>query len=568
MRFRALAIDYDGTLATHGQVPAEAVAALRRVKASGRKLILVTGRTLADVRRVFGDWNVFDRIVAENGGVLYQSGRDEERSLAPAPPPELVAALEERGVTPLQCGHVLVATIEEYRTAVLDAIRDLGIEYHLAFNKGSMMVLPSGVTKKTGLLAALDTLGLSQHNVVGIGDAENDHAFLNACECAVAVANALPSIKERADVVTRDAHAGGVIEIVNALIDKDLARMKLRRTRLRLGSEVDRRRRVELPAYGTGLLVAGTPNAGKSALVLGLFEAIRALGYQLCLVDPEGDYERLPNMITLGDPERAPTVEEIVDVLEHANNSVCVNLLGVSGEKRPRFFAELARGLTPLHLRTGRPHWMLLDEAHHLVPAEALELDGSWPWRPGGLVLVTISPLHLAAAVRDAITHVLAIGDEPTSTLRAAAAMLGEPAPRGASDDLKRREGFLWRRGKNRVRRIRLTRSRIDRQRHRRKYAEGELSEERCFYFTGPSRGLNLRAHNLQVFMQLGDDVDDATWEQHRRASDYSNWIGTSIKDKKLARRVKAIEDSVDTPTDAARAQVRALIEERYAPPP
>jgi hydroxymethylpyrimidine pyrophosphatase-like HAD family hydrolase len=568
MRFRALAVDYDGTLATRGQVPAEALAALRRVKASGRKLILVTGRTLADVRRVFGDWNVFDRIVAENGGVLYQSERDQERSLAPPPPAELVAALEERGVAPLHRGHVLVATVEPHQTAVLEAINDLGIEYHIAFNKGSMMVLPSGVTKKTGLLAALETLGLSQHNVVGIGDAENDHAFLDACECAVAVANALPAVKERADVVTRGAHAEGVIEIVNALIDRDLGRTKLRRTRLRLGTEVGRRRRVELPAYGTGLLVAGTPRAGKSTLVLGLFEAIRALGYQLCLVDPEGDYERLPNMIALGDAQRAPSVEEVVDVLEDPDNSVSVSLLGISGENRPRFFGDLVRGLTPLHLRTGRPHWMLLDEAHHLVPADALQGDSAWPWRPGGLVLVTISPPHLAAPMRDAITHVLVLGDEPTSTVHAAAEMLGEPAPRGVSDDLKKREGFLWRRGKNRVRRIRLVRSRIERQRHRRKYAEGELPDERSFYFTGPDRALNLRAQNLQAFMQLGEGVDAATWEHHRRANDYSTWIGTSVKDEKLARRVKAIEDSVDIPTDAARARLRALIEKRYAPPP
>jgi hypothetical protein len=58
---------------------------------------------------------------------------------------------------------------------------------------------------------------------------------------------------------------------------------------------------VELPPYGTGLLVAGTPRAGKSSVMLAVFEAIRALDYQVCLIDPEGDFERLPNMVTLGD---------------------------------------------------------------------------------------------------------------------------------------------------------------------------------------------------------------------------------------------------------------------------
>ncbi|HEV2729789.1 MAG TPA: HAD hydrolase family protein, partial [Terriglobales bacterium] len=64
--------------------------------------------------------------------------------------------------------------------------------------------------KASGLKAALDELSLSFHNVVGIGDAENDHAFLAVCECGVAVANALPALKDRADIVTAGDH--GVIE--------------------------------------------------------------------------------------------------------------------------------------------------------------------------------------------------------------------------------------------------------------------------------------------------------------------------------------------------------------------
>ena len=38
----ALATDYDGTLAHHGRVDAQSVAALERLKASGRKLLMVT----------------------------------------------------------------------------------------------------------------------------------------------------------------------------------------------------------------------------------------------------------------------------------------------------------------------------------------------------------------------------------------------------------------------------------------------------------------------------------------------------------------------------------------------
>ena len=86
------------------------------------------------------------------------------------------------------------------------------------------MVLPSGVNKATGMLAALKDIGLSAHNVVGIGDAENDHAFLAECGCAVAVANALSTLKERADVVTQGKQGQGVEELIEQLLEDDLAR--------------------------------------------------------------------------------------------------------------------------------------------------------------------------------------------------------------------------------------------------------------------------------------------------------------------------------------------------------
>src|SRR4029453_7799249 len=78
------------------------------------------------------------------------------------------------------------------------------------FNKGALMLLPGGVTKGTGLAIALAALQLSSHNMVGIGDAENDHAFLALSECAVAVADAVPALRERADYVTRGASAARV----------------------------------------------------------------------------------------------------------------------------------------------------------------------------------------------------------------------------------------------------------------------------------------------------------------------------------------------------------------------
>jgi HAD superfamily hydrolase (TIGR01484 family) len=93
---------------------------------------------------------------------------------------------------------------------VLEVIKALGLELQVIFNKGAVMVLPSGTNKATGLKAALKEVGLKPEEVVGVGDAENDHAFLELCGCAVAVGNALPAVKDRAHLVTEATHGAGV----------------------------------------------------------------------------------------------------------------------------------------------------------------------------------------------------------------------------------------------------------------------------------------------------------------------------------------------------------------------
>jgi hydroxymethylpyrimidine pyrophosphatase-like HAD family hydrolase len=222
VRYHALCTDYDGTLACAGHVAEETVRALEELRQTGRKLVLVTGRELPDLLRVYPHPELFDRIVAENGGLLYRPATREEVPLAEPPPPAFVEALRRRGVSPLSAGKVIVATWEPHQNRVLETIRELGLELQIAFNKGAVMVLPAGVNKATGLVRALEELALSPRNAVGIGDAENDHAFLASCECAVAVADALPEIKERADLVTAAACSGGVAELARRLASDDL----------------------------------------------------------------------------------------------------------------------------------------------------------------------------------------------------------------------------------------------------------------------------------------------------------------------------------------------------------
>lgn len=220
MRYRALATDYDGTLATHGSVDQETVGALIQFAASGRKLIMVTGRELPDLKHVFPEFTLFTRVVAENGALLYDPSGNRETLLCARAHESFVAALLRRGV-PASVGRAVVATVDPHEESVRQAIKETDLPLQVSLNKGSIMVLPAGVNKVTGLRRALDELGLTADGVVGIGDAENDIDFLEACGCGVAVANALPSVKSRAQLVTRGAHGAGVVEVIEQLLAGD-----------------------------------------------------------------------------------------------------------------------------------------------------------------------------------------------------------------------------------------------------------------------------------------------------------------------------------------------------------
>ncbi|HEY4387453.1 MAG TPA: HAD family hydrolase [Ktedonobacteraceae bacterium] len=231
MHYLVLACDYDGTLARDGRVSPHTINALERVRASGRKLILVTGRLLEDLQRAFPRFDLFTTIVAENGALLYHPANATEQVLGEAPPPQFLQRLRERGVSPLSTGRVIVASWHPHETTIVKTIGELGLERQVIFNKGAVMVLPAGVNKGTGLTAALRELKISAHNVVGVGDAENDHSFLSLCECSVAVANALPSLKEQADYVTQADHGEGVSELIEQLLADDLKAIDQRMSR-------------------------------------------------------------------------------------------------------------------------------------------------------------------------------------------------------------------------------------------------------------------------------------------------------------------------------------------------
>jgi HAD superfamily hydrolase (TIGR01484 family) len=569
LRFIALACDFDGTLATDGHVGEDVVAALEQVRASGRKLVMVTGRELDELQRTFTRLDLFDQVVAENGALLVDPATREERTLAERPPDEFVAALRARGVAPLAVGHAIMATWHPHEQVVLDTIRDSGLELQVIFNKGAVMVLPSGVNKSSGFQAALTELGLSPHNAVGIGDAENDHAFLALCECAVAVANALPTVKERADYVTAGDHGAGVIELMDRLLADDLRSLEpyLGRHHLLLATREDGED-IRLAPYGPTVLYAGPSGSGKSTAATALVERLAEQGYQFCLLDPEGDYEAFAGAIVLGDSERPPSVDELMQLLGDPRQSVIANLLGVRLDDRPGFFASLLPRLQELRASTGRPHWLVVDEAHHFLPASWDAAKLVLPQQLDSTIIVTLQGSHLAAAVLAKVDLIVAVGAKPLATLRDFAAARGIDAPVEAPQPLAAGEVLVWEPSAGSPPVAAYAEApRSERRRHRRKYAKGELIEEENFYFRGPEGKLNLRAQNLVTFLQLAEGVDDDTWVYHLRRGDYSRWFRTCIKDESLADQAASVEARADLTADESRARIRGGIEERYTLP-
>ncbi len=181
MRFHALATDYDGTIARDGVVDDETIFALERLRASGRRLIMVTGRELDDLIRVCPRLDLFDLVVAENGAILYEPGTKLEAVLSGGPSLDLVNRLKAAGEPDVSVGRSIIALWKPHEVEALEGIRDLGLELHIVFNKEAVMILPSAVNKATGLEEALKRLELDLPGVVGVGDAENDHSFIAAC---------------------------------------------------------------------------------------------------------------------------------------------------------------------------------------------------------------------------------------------------------------------------------------------------------------------------------------------------------------------------------------------------
>jgi hydroxymethylpyrimidine pyrophosphatase-like HAD family hydrolase len=565
--FRAVAIDYDGTLTDGSKPRREVLEALWEFRGTGRRAVLVTGRIMTELRQDFPEVERhFDAVVAENGAVVFAGGADYP--VAEPVPRALEQALLDREV-PVRRGEVLLATRAAYDAPVLDAVRELGLDCQLVRNRSELMILPSGVSKGTGLHEALGELGVSHHSTLAVGDAENDHALLEACELGVAVANAVASLREVADIVLKEPAGEGVLSLLRGPLLAGALRVQPRRGRLELGIGEDGAPAL-VPGSRVNVLIAGGPGSGKSYLAGLWIEQLVRRRYSVCVFDPEGDHTGLDDMrgvLAVGGAEPPPDPRHLDRLLRHRFGSVVLNLSLLSGEEKVRYFQAALPALMDLRAQTGLPHWIVIEEADQLLAGA--ELPGDDEPGPTGFGLVTYDPSRLAPAVLSMLDVVLSVqGGEAWALVPSR----GPEAPRAPIEhapgpfDLEPGTALL---GDVDGTRVFTPSPRAHAHvRHWRKYAEGRLPPERRFHFRDGGGPTGRSAASIGEFHRQVTEAPAGVLRHHLDAGDFSRWLSDSLADDELAGRVRAIERwyrSLREPDIAeTRAALLRAVERRY----
>jgi hypothetical protein len=288
------------------------------------------------------------------------------------------------------------------------------------------------------------------------------------------------------------------------------------------------------------------------------------------LFDPEGDYDEFERFVTLGDPQRVPGASEVLEVLNTLEHSLNINLLGVPLADRPSLFLSLLSRVQELRATTGRPHWIIIDEAHHLLPATLDSASLTIPKDLSTFALVTVHPDQVARAILSSTNGLIAIGSNPAAVIAQFCAGAGKDLRPSLLPEPPHEAGEVitwWFCETPQPVKVKLEPAKAELRRHRRKYEAGELGEDKSFYFRGPEGKLNLRAQNMKMFVQLAEGVDEDTWVHHLRKGDYSKWLREAVKDATIAEEVAKIEKNTQLTPSESRAQILDIIRKHYTAP-
>jgi hydroxymethylpyrimidine pyrophosphatase-like HAD family hydrolase len=548
MKFRVLALDYDGTIARDGVLDSEVRAAIAEVRARGIAVVLATGRILSELKQMAGDVQFVDAVVAENGAVLYFPN-GHSRLLGNSPSPAFLEELRRRGLE-FKVGQCVVELDAASALQVLTVIRELELPFALLFNRGRLMVLPQGVSKGIGVREALTILHLSVHNAIAIGDAENDHDLLAACEIGVAVSWGSQALQRVADdVLHGDGPTAVATYIRQSMADVRLPPERIGQRRLLLGTAEDGHV-VALAIRGRNALIAGDPRSGKSWVTGLACEQLILQGYTVCVIDPEGDYrtlESLPGVVVFGGDDPPPELPDLARVLRHPDMSIVVDLSHAPHQEKVSYLKSLLPMLAAIRRTTGLPHRIVIDEAHYFLHEpnvrELLDLT------LGAYTLVTyrLSDLHpdLRKAIEGVIVKRMTEPREIQKLLETVGAKSIGSEWKSILASLAMEEAVLLpgiEEAQGKLLKFKLFPRLTSHVRHKAKYLDVQLLKEQGFAFTENGQSVGAPARTLKEFVLLLENVPSTVIEGHARRGDFSRWIADVFRDHFLASDIRKVE--------------------------
>ncbi len=579
MYLKIFALDLDGTLTENDSLSDPVKSALINAKKEGFTILLVTGRRLDVLPEITFFESLCEAIIVENGAAIYFPRSKSVTLPFGQLAPEVKLQLQELRI-PLELGLAIAATWVPHDKHVTEILSRTGYAATIEYNKGAVMVLPPGATKGTGLRMALYDLGFSPHNVVAIGDAENDRSLFEQVELSVAVQNAAPEIRRIADVILPLPNGAGVSKFVEELIQD---RIPLHRTKERLLLPFGKLN--QKPYYldpisllNGNLGIFGSSRSGKSWLAGFMVEQLLKAEYQVCLIDPEGDYRAIkafPQTLLLGGTNYPLPVGDVITLIEYSNLSLILDLSQYSLDQKLSYVQDLLRAIYSMRKEKGVPHWTLLDEAQYFCSSQDHLLEDLMVgnMKEGGMGLITYQPTLISDKVLKLIDQCIctriqdesqfnrikefshqnmkAIGfDEMNSLVNGQAFVSLKNTPEKSVQC-----GVVEYGDHKRV---------VHHVRHLHKYLRAPLPKEKRFYFHQLENREKIQpAASLWEFRQTIPRLPLATILYHINNSDFERWFGDTLNDKELARRVRKLARREIQGQDLQR-EIYQLVDERY----
>jgi hypothetical protein len=133
----------------------------------------------------------------------------------------------------------------------------------------------------------------------------------------------------------------------------------------------------------------------------------------------------------------------VLTALEKPDVQTVVCLAAVPQEQRQGFVEKLLVPLRQLRARTGRPHWILVDEAHDLLPASGREEDSPSEGAEN-IIFASDDPASLSPAILAAVDGIAACGPGARALIESFAKALSWDSRSMPAAGAREGEALVW----------------------------------------------------------------------------------------------------------------------------